>query len=223
MNTIFNLLSNLSGFIINEAFYDYVKLIENNLNTPKQQHKTQVHHIIPEAYYNKRGTKENNTYNRTVNLLFKDHVLAHYYLAKCTVGELNIKMLTAFMMMTNFDADKTLADLPDYQLLYEQANKAKLGIAPPNKGKQMSEEQKEKIRQSLLGHAVNDETRKRQSEAQKNMSPEKRANITRATKNRNFHFTEEQKLKKSKAALGHVVTEETRQKISKTRKDKKMV
>ena len=222
MSEIFNLLSNLPGFIVNEAFYEYVKLIEANLFTQKQQHKTQAHHIVPEAYYTERNTKENNTNDRIVNLLFKDHVLAHYYLAKCTTGVLNNKMLVAFAMMTNFDADKILANLPDYQLLYEQANKAKMGIAPPNKGKSMSQEQKEKIRQTLLGHSVSEETRKRQSEAQKNMSLEKRANILAAVKNRNFHFTDEQKKKKSEVAMGHEVTLETRKKISQTRKNKKM-
>ena len=222
MKTIFNLLSNLSGFIINDSFYAYIKLIGANLNTPRQQGKTQVHHIIPEAYYGKRNTKENNTDDRVVNLLFKDHVLAHYYLAKCTSGELNNKMLIAFAMMTNFDTEKILVNLPDYQLLYEQANKAKLGIEPPNKGKPMSAIQKEKISQALMGHQVSAETRKRQSDAQKNMLPEKRANITAASKNRNFHFTEEQKKKKSEVAMGHEVTEETRKKISESRKNKKM-
>lgn len=222
MIDVFNLLASLDGFVINEAFYKYVALIEANLETSPQQNATQVHHILPEAYFSQRDLPENNVKDRLVNLKFSDHVLAHYYLAKCTCGQLNKKMLAAFLMMTNFDAGITLEKLEDYQELYQKANKARRGVSPPNKGKSLSEAQKQKIRQSLLGHEVSAETRKRQSLAQKNMSPEKRANITAASKNRNFHFSEEQKKQRSVNAMGHPVSDETRAKISASRIQKHM-
>ena len=73
----------LSTFLFenNEYFKKYVRLIEDNLMTKQQKFKTQKHHIIPRIafqLYNWDGceTKENK-----VNLLYKDHILAHYYLA----------------------------------------------------------------------------------------------------------------------------------------------
>lgn len=70
----------------------YCDLIISNLNTIKIITKTQRHHIIPVACYGPELNKkrkdllsianlDNN--NFTINLLYKDHILAHYYLCMC--------------------------------------------------------------------------------------------------------------------------------------------
>lgn len=45
--------------------------------------KTQLHHIIPRKYYTYNKLEINNSRENLVNLLYKDHILAHYYLALC--------------------------------------------------------------------------------------------------------------------------------------------
>lgn len=209
----------------NTYFHKYLNLICDNQQTLYDADIMQEHHILPRSYYEITGLRIDNSTDNLVSLLYKDHVLAHYFLAQCTTGLLLKAMCNAFMMLTNFsmpEEQELIKNLDNYQMLYEQTAKFRKGIEPPNKGKAMSAEQRAKISKSLQGHKVSAETRKRQSEAQKNMSAEKRANISAASKARNFHFSEEQRKYKSIKAMGHIVSEETRAKISAARKQKQM-
>ena len=67
----------------NEYLNKYCELIEANRETKREKFKTQKHHIIPRSYYKYLDIKVDNTKNNLVELLNKDHVLAHYYLVKC--------------------------------------------------------------------------------------------------------------------------------------------
>ena len=209
----------------NEYLYKYLDVVCNMRQDFYNSDTMQMHHILPRSYYEIVNLKLDNSSDNLVSLLYKDHLLAHYFLAQCTKGLLHKAMCNAFMMLTNFslpEEQEFIKTLNSYQILYEQTSKFRQGIEPPNKGKAMSAEQRIKISNSLLGHTVSAETRKRQSEAQKNMSPEKRAKILAAAKARNFHFSEEQRKQKSIKAMGHPVSAETRAKISATRKQKQL-
>lgn len=74
---------------------------------------------------------------------------------------------------------------------------AKKGKPSPNKGKHLSEETKEKLRQANLGKHHSEETKRKCSEA-----------------NKGRIFSSETKKKISEAKKGHIVSEETRRKIS---------
>jgi len=76
----------LGIFEDNEYLDLYVSLINSNVVTEKQQFKTQCHHILPKCYFVKNNLKVNNSKINLVNLLFKDHLLAHCYLALCSVN-----------------------------------------------------------------------------------------------------------------------------------------
>jgi hypothetical protein len=121
-----DLFLKLGGFVDNEYLDKYINLILMNLNTKKQVHQTQAHHIIPRAYYKYNRLKINNLDNNLINLLYKDHILAHYYLALCTVDKLQKCNMIAFTMMTNYkelltvDELALLNNLDKYQELHEQ-------------------------------------------------------------------------------------------------------
>lgn len=68
-------------FLDNEHLQAYVRLIENNYSTKKQKNKTQQHHIIPKVAFLLYNWEGMNNKQNLVNLLYKDHILAHYYLA----------------------------------------------------------------------------------------------------------------------------------------------
>lgn len=116
----------LGGFIDNEYLDKYIHLILANTSTKKQVHKTQAHHIIPRAYYSYNKLKTNNLDNNLINLFYKDHILAHYYLALCTTEKLQECNVLAFSMMTNYEYLLTVDelalvnDLDKYQELHEQ-------------------------------------------------------------------------------------------------------
>ena len=67
----------------NEYLDSYCALIEANRKTKREKFKTQKHHIIPKYYFKQNNLPIDNTKNNYVNLIHKDHLLAHLYLFKC--------------------------------------------------------------------------------------------------------------------------------------------
>ena len=86
-------------FIDNEFLDKYIELILNNKLAKRIKYRVSKHHIIPVSYYNLCKLPTNNDISNCVLLYNEDHVLAHYYLTKCTKGQLNIRLLIAFNMM----------------------------------------------------------------------------------------------------------------------------
>lgn len=77
-------LKNIDSFIDNEFFSLYCSLIENNLLTSCKRGITQRHHIIPRYYFKRLNLPVDNSKENLVNLQYKDHILAHYYLSLCS-------------------------------------------------------------------------------------------------------------------------------------------
>lgn len=77
----------LGIFEDNEYLDKYVELIESNRDTKKEKFKTDRHHIIPKAYFKYKNIELDNSKDNFVYLLYKNHVLAHYYLAKCSKND----------------------------------------------------------------------------------------------------------------------------------------
>ena len=60
-------LLSLNIFEDNEYLDAYIKLIEANKETKKEQFKTALHHIIPKAYFKKMNLPIDNSKNNLVN------------------------------------------------------------------------------------------------------------------------------------------------------------
>lgn len=149
-------LLNTGYFIDNEWLNKYIKLIENNKQTKKQNGITQAHHILQKKYFQ----LINNTLNRDnnenmVNLKYSDHILAHYYLMKCTTKDLYKANCCALFMMTkerfsDFDLEKFLIDNHiKYDEIYQAHYKQYIGENNPFYRKHHSEETKAKLRAVL--------------------------------------------------------------------------
>ena len=142
-------LFSLGIFENNEYFHKYLKLIEDNCLTKRIKSKTERHHIIPRSYFNHRHMKVENDGN-VVNLLYKDHILAHYYLSLCINDRVELySNLTALAMMLNESVGTKLLDgkwienLDHLQELYEKR----------------SEINSELTRIRMTGHKCSDETK----------------------------------------------------------------
>lgn len=117
----------------NDFFNKYCDLIEQNETTKKQRYKTQKHHIIPVVVYKIFNMDGVNKADNLVNLLYKDHILAHYYLALCAKQEsFRYKMTIAIQFIlgnakhfTNNLDELThyLTELSEYQRLYEESKR----------------------------------------------------------------------------------------------------
>lgn len=167
----------------------YIDLINKNKFTEKQKNKTQLHHIIPRCYFEMNGENVDDSENNLVNLLYKDHLLAHYYLSLCSVGKFHYDMEYAMIMVRhtckNSIDDDFIDSLNMYQKLYEEnmnllgekARKRFSGIkqtdehiqkrVAKNTGQKRSDETKRKISKALKGRVFTEESRKKMSIAQK--------------------------------------------------------
>ena len=156
----------LSTFLFenNEYFKKYVRLIEDNLITKQQKFKTQKHHIIPRIVYQLYNWDGCELKENKVNLLYKDHILAHYYLALAAKNSIfKYKMICAInFILGNIkehhrdidgyvdDLKKFTLDLDQYQQLYEESKRY---FADQRRGitHLTSEETRQKISESNSG------------------------------------------------------------------------
>lgn len=144
-------------FIENEYFEKYIQLIEANLVTKRQRFKTQRHHIIPVAAFELYNWSGKNDEANLVNLLYKDHILAHYYLALCSKStEFKYKMIYAI----NF----ILGKASQVKLNVEEL---KLFVINLEKYQEVYEESRQYFAKKLKGttHATSGETRRKISKA----------------------------------------------------------
>lgn len=146
-------------FLENEYFEKYIQLINSNRQTKRQTCKTQRHHIIPVIAFKLYNWAGVNNVDNLVNLLYKDHILAHYYLALCAketqfkykmVSAINFILGNAVLVKLNVDELKTFTlNLEHYQQLYEDLRKH----GNPIKGTthEVSEETRQKISNANSG------------------------------------------------------------------------
>lgn len=153
-------LKNTNLFINNTYFKKYIELIQDNLDTKRQPFKTQRHHIIPLVAFKLYNLPGKDAVDNIVNLLYKDHILAHYYLALCSKSvEFRYKMLCAINFILGKAAQVKLdveelknmiLDLDEYQKLYEECKKI-FGDKTKGKTHCTSELTKEKIGKANKG------------------------------------------------------------------------
>ena len=70
----------------NEFLDKYNQIICASKSLARIKHKTQKHHIVPKAVFLHNSEPIDNTDSNIVNLIYKDHILAHYYLFMCAKG-----------------------------------------------------------------------------------------------------------------------------------------
>jgi hypothetical protein len=91
----------------NEYLDKYVEIIETKSVPVKQIGIHNKHHIIPRFYFRTNRIPIDNSTENIANLLFRDHILAHYYLALCSVdryrflSELSFFRTSGFMTLPN--------------------------------------------------------------------------------------------------------------------------
>lgn len=124
MYDVKNTLLSKDGFVDNEYLDLYCRLVERNVRTSQRNRVTNKHHIIPKAWFKLNGTEVDNTISNLVNLVYRDHVLAHYYLCLCTINELQFANELALICLTtrkklNIVDKQLITMLPLYNNIYE--------------------------------------------------------------------------------------------------------
>ena len=216
-------LLNTNQFFDCQELDNYCNLIINNYNTKKISGKTDRHHILPESLFNKRNTKENNETISCVNLLFKDHAIAHYYLWCAAINESDQKYYNAgaFNLISHYKLPDNINELnellPKIQLLREDFIKKTSEL---QKNKQFSSETRHKLSRAHLGRKFSDEHKAALRKPKTNTSNMKKPKSKEAIENnRKAHLgksngphTDQTKLKISESLLGHHVSDFVKEK-----------
>ena len=113
--------------IDNEYLDLYVNLMISNKDTICESGITQRHHIIPKYYYLDNGLSVDNSSDNIVNLKYRDHILAHYYLAMCSIGKgVSKNVLSIRFLLNGKSLNEIILDdgtLNNYQLMYEMSRR----------------------------------------------------------------------------------------------------
>ena len=123
MNLKETLLSK-EGFINNEFIDKYCFLIERNTRNYKVGGKTNSHHVVPRSWFKLHNQPVDNSLSNLVNLDYRDHVMAHYYLCLCTSDQLQYANELGFMCLIsrkklNYMYKLLVSSLPLYNIIYE--------------------------------------------------------------------------------------------------------
>lgn len=141
--------------LVNQSEYltKYCKLLIDNRLTEYNSTIANYHHAIPRLYYEEKKLELDNSSNNLFILLYKDHVLAHYYLAMAAKNnDFKYKMAYAVRFVIgqiSDEAEKLLLDkLPEVQKSYEmiaQDFSANNPSKNPKNAKKISEARRGKI------------------------------------------------------------------------------
>ena len=148
-------LLNTGIFEDNQYLDNYVNLIEINRDTLCKRCETNKHHIIPRHYYKAKNLPLDNSKENLVNLRYRDHMLAHFYLSGCTFGQNKYWNLYAITRMSgqkycSSEEREFIENLEDYQKIYAEA----IAAAPNHrKGTKVSDETLERMRAAAQNRA----------------------------------------------------------------------
>ena len=212
-------------FVENEYLYKYVGLIESNSEQSQRCFKTTAHHIIPKYCFKVLDKDVDNTSLNLVNLLYKDHILAHFFLAQCSstavykwynYTAMNHIAGNKFHNVTITEALLTEEYLEELQCLKEisllQATEhfRKYGVH------EHSEETRKKMSKILTGHIY---ITKNGQDKMIDPALLSRYETEGWVKGRAYIMSVEARQKLSKSKMGHDVSDETKQKIKQARKE----
>ena len=162
------------GCLIDNDYLDlYVSLIIENQNNIKIAHKTNAHHIIPRAYFKLKNLPVDDSENNLCELLYIDHIRAHYYLLKCTCGEFKSRCYLAFQFIYGKYFSQDIEKLTEFDWEYIQKchEEQRLLDSLSKKGVPKSESVKQKIGEANRGKKRSIETRTKISNSLKGKEP----------------------------------------------------
>ena len=99
MRDVYETLKARNLFIDNDYLKRYDLLISRHITTKVKPRQTNSHHIIPKSWFKIHDLPVDNTLNNLVNLPYREHIMAHYYLCLCTQDPLRYANELGFMCL----------------------------------------------------------------------------------------------------------------------------
>lgn len=220
-------------------YYDYITYVKSlnrrkfrlrDRRTHPERLYYEEHHIVPISI---GGSDE--PYNKVL-LTAREHYLAHYLLLKFTEGKSRESMSSAFFLMSHIKRYGKKISSRQYEILREDVSKRQSIISKNqhnNKGKKMSEEQKEKISLSCIKSCAIPWNKGIKTGIKRTHSEETKLRISEKNKGRKSSEETKRKISESlkgdrnpmygkSPMLGKFLSQEAKQKISKANKGKKI-
>lgn len=124
MRDIRETLLSTGYFLDNEYLEKYCVTVERHTRTRCIRGVTNKHHIIPKALFNLLGEEIDNSLVNLVNLPYREHALAHYYLCLCTRDEMKYASEMALICLISRKkmgaSDRCLiTSMPRYKEIYQ--------------------------------------------------------------------------------------------------------
>lgn len=124
MRDIRGTLLSTGYFVDNEYLSKYCTTVERHTRTKCIRGITNKHHIMPKALFNLLHTEVDNGLANLVNLPYREHALAHYYLCLCTKDEMKYASEMALICLISrkklSESDRYLiTNLPMYKEIYQ--------------------------------------------------------------------------------------------------------
>ena len=88
MYNLHDRLKSSKYFIDNFYLQKYIELISKHIKTKQVPKLTNKHHVIPKLWFKLNGLQVDNSISNLINIPYREHVLAHYYLCLCTTNPL---------------------------------------------------------------------------------------------------------------------------------------
>lgn len=185
----------------------YKKIYFNIISNANNQYRSKKnlyyerHHIIP------KSLGGDNSSENIVLLTAREHYICHKLLIRITIGTAKLAMLHAVWAFNrkSKNQNRNVVSSRDYEnirkQLSEEMSKARLGIM--NKGRVVSDDQKNKISKSLRGRTLSTLTKERMKKSWKTRPPRSLShceNISLATKGK--QLSEETKIRMSNSKKG---------------------
>ena len=204
----------------NEYLSQYCDLILRNFHRKREKFKTQKHHIIPKSFYDIMGTPIDNSSENVVNLIYSDHIFAHYLLSLCTVDKLKYFNVIAVRKMVSTgngeQLDTLIENLPMLQSLYEFSREY-FSTMPIKRSHQLSDDARKRIGDAHRGLTLPQDVINKIKETKQNKSEEEKLLTRRkmSESHRGKKMPDAQRRKISESLTGNKSnSEEVRKQIS---------
>ena len=124
MYDLYNKVKKSQYFIDNEYLLKYCELIGKHIRTKQVPKLTNKHHVIPKLWFKLNKLPVDNSLSNLVNIPYREHILAHYYLCLCTENPLLYGNQLALICLLsrnkiNIIDKQLIQNLPLYNNIYE--------------------------------------------------------------------------------------------------------
>jgi hypothetical protein len=221
----------------NPLWQEVLAIFEENKEFPtKRVRKRALHHKYPRSFCKLCEEPVDNDKDNLISISFHDHFMLHYYYYVLAKPKFKSLMALAFRYMvdskvdsiTNIESSELASNLAD---AYEQAKIESIEFTANRlKGRSIPDEQRAKISATLTGRKRDPEiarkaARTRNARTGGHWTPEQRAHLSEVRRGKPHPLSEAGRqsiIEKNRARmLGTHASEETRRKMSLTRKGRK--